>query len=147
MDDESDGEDAGVPLRNTRMEHALDEEQLGSVDEGRPLISEAKEAEDRNEDGRGVSSKHVRFADMGSDSDTTPHLMMLGLNASAQQSQSNLHVAGTRDAVPHLVGTTEDDGVGVSVGSPGDHVTDRSIEDKAGIILVSQYFPYTLGYG
>jgi len=116
------------------MERAPDEEQLGSVDEGRRLISQVKEEE--GHDGTDVPSKHVRFGNVGLDSDATPRLM-LDLIPNSQQCQGNLHVAGTGNPVPHVVDTIEDDGVGVSMGNPDDPgiTTGRSIEDKAGIIL------------
>lgn len=135
MDDESDEEDPIFTPRDTHMEHATDEDLLSSVDEGGHPISPIKE-EDR---GCGIPSKHVRFEDTGSHSNTTPRLMLLGLNANAQQSHGNLYMAGTDISLPHMVDTTEDDGVGVSMEDPGDTPTGRNIEDRAGIILVSQY--------
>jgi hypothetical protein len=125
------------------MERASGEGQLGSGDEGRRLISEVRDEEDYSDDS--VPSKHVRFADIEPDSrsskdfEATPSVVLLGMNASAQQSRGNLHVANTSDAVSHMVSVTEDDGVGVSMDNLGDS-SPRNIGDKAGIILVSTSF-------
>ena len=113
------------------MDRAPEEQQFGNVEERRRLISEIKE--DHNETASGVPSKHVHFEDMESDSrsskeiDATSSVASLGLNAAAQRSQGTLYVAST-------------DGQDVGTDYPGalGSANSGSIEDKAGIILVSR---------
>lgn len=126
------------------MERASGEEQLGTVDEVRRLISEVKEEEDHDEGDNGVPSKHVHFDAMelgprsSMDAEATPPTESFGVNSHAQHSEEVLHVATTSNAVRYLAETTENDGVGGSVEHSVDprSIDGRSIEDKAGIILV-----------
>jgi len=133
-------------LRDTRTTRASDEPPLGSQDEGRRLIFEDKEDEEEEEEAdKPVSSKRVRFEAPDLDSRTSKDLdpaapsALLGMNAGAQLSQADLQLGRTGNHEIHAENGNGDDGVGVSMESPRSNRSrdTRSIEDKAGIILVS----------
>lgn len=113
------------------------------MDENRRLIFETKDDEDDGQNEATLPSKQVRFEGLESDSrsskdlDTAPQSALLGMNASAQMSQGDIHIGGAGDDAMHVDEATRDDGVGVSMESQrrGRSANERNIEDQAGIIL------------